>query len=83
VQKESSGNPKAKNKKPVYSKKWGNEYATGLMQTLPSTFRAYALPGYGDIFDPVHNLVAAIRYIQSRYKHPRVAVNGWASRGGY
>lgn len=65
VQKESSGNPKARNPQPV-----GKEHATGLLQTLPSTFKSYALSGMGDIYNPVHNAVAAIRYIKSRYGHP-------------
>ncbi|MGI5872743.1 MAG: transglycosylase SLT domain-containing protein [Bacillota bacterium] len=65
VSKESSGNPRAVNKTPV-----GREHATGLLQTLPSTFKAYMLPGYGNIFNPVDNAVAAIRYIKSRYGSP-------------
>lgn len=39
----------------------------GLMQTIPATFAAFALPGMTNIFDPVHNAVAAIRYILARY----------------
>jgi TP901 family phage tail tape measure protein len=39
----------------------------GLMQTIEPTFRAYAMSGMGDIWNPVHNTVAAIRYIQARY----------------
>ena len=48
----------------------GNEYAIGLMQVLPSTFRANALPTYKDIWNPVDNAIAAVRYIASRYKNP-------------
>lgn len=39
----------------------------GLMQVIPSTFAAYHLPGLTDIWNPVHNVVAAIRYILARY----------------
>lgn len=39
----------------------------GLMQTIMPTFLAHALSGLGDIWNPVHNAVAAIRYILSRY----------------
>jgi len=39
----------------------------GLMQTIPSTFAAYAIPGLGGITDPIANLVAGIRYAVSRY----------------
>jgi SLT domain-containing protein len=41
-----------------------------LMQTLPSTFAAYALPGRDDLWNPVDNVAAAIRYIQARYEVP-------------
>ena len=62
VQAESGGNPFAVNRTPV-----GREHATGLLQTLPSTFRAYAAPGMGNIMNPIHNAAAAINYIKSRY----------------
>ena len=62
VQAESSGNPTAVNRISV-----GGEHATGLLQTLPSTFRSYAAPGMGNIMNPVHNAAAAINYIKSRY----------------
>lgn len=35
--------------------------------TIPSTFAAYALPGYGGIFNPVANVIAGLRYILARY----------------
>ncbi|WP_218915189.1 transglycosylase SLT domain-containing protein [Caldanaerobius polysaccharolyticus] len=44
--------------------------AAGLMQTKPSTFREYAAPGMNDIYNPLHNMVAAIRYIKARYGDP-------------
>jgi tape measure domain-containing protein len=59
---ESGGNPGAINPIAV-----GREHATGLLQTLPSTFRAYAVKGMRDILNPVHNAAAAINYIKSRY----------------
>lgn len=62
---ESGGNPNAVNL-------WDSNAAAGhpskgLMQTIDSTFRAYALAGHGNIFNPVDNMAAAIRYIESRY----------------
>lgn len=63
VQTESGGNPLARNPQSV-----GREHATGLLQTLPSTFRQYAVKGLGEITDPVANSAAAINYIKSRYK---------------
>jgi len=62
VKAESGGNPTARNVIAV-----GGEHATGLLQTLPSTFRAYSQAGMTNIYNPIHNTVAAIKYIQSRY----------------
>lgn len=39
----------------------------GLMQTIEPTFRSYSKAGMKNIWNPVHNAVAAIRYILSRY----------------
>ena len=40
----------------------------GLMQTIPSTFAAWAIKGYNaNIDDPLSNMVAGIRYAVSRY----------------
>ncbi|HEY9774789.1 MAG TPA: transglycosylase SLT domain-containing protein [Planktothrix sp.] len=60
--------------------------STGLMQTIPSTFQKYALPGMNsNIHDPLSNLVAGIRYAQARYSRgDRSGVAVVASRpGGY
>lgn len=65
MQRESGGNPAAYNPTPV-----NGEHATGLFQMLPSTFRRYALPGHTDIWNPLDNTIAAIRYIKARYGHP-------------
>jgi SLT domain-containing protein len=46
------------------------QQVVGLMQMLPSTFRANAAPGHSDIYNPVDNLIASIRYIQRRYGAP-------------
>ena len=37
------------------------------MQMVPGTFAAYALPGHTNIYNPVDNIAAAIRYIIARY----------------
>lgn len=62
---ESGGNPRAINL-------WDSNAragipSKGLLQTIEPTFRRYALPGMTDIWNPVHNAVAAIRYMMARY----------------
>ncbi|CAN5279541.1 hypothetical protein BH10CYA1_BH10CYA1_45980 [soil metagenome] len=60
--------------------------STGLMQTIPSTFRQFALSGMNNnIHDPLSNLVAGIRYAEARYGgHGTSGVERVASRpGGY
>lgn len=46
-----------------------NQASRGILQTIPDTFFAYAMDGMKDIWNPVHNAVAAIRYMMSRYGH--------------
>lgn len=63
--KESSGNPNAVNRWDINAKR--GTPSKGLMQTIDPTFNRYKLPGMNNIYNPVHNAVAAIRYIQARY----------------
>lgn len=63
--KESSGNPNAINKWDINAKR--GTPSKGLMQTIEPTFNAYKMKGYNDIYNPVHNAIASIRYIKSRY----------------
>lgn len=66
IQHESGGNPNAINNWDSNAK--AGTPSQGLMQTIPSTFSAYALPGYNkNILDPVSNIIAGIRYALSRY----------------
>jgi len=65
IEHESSGNPDAVNN-------WDSNAAAGtpsegLMQTIGPTFNAYALPGHTQIFNPVDNIIAGVRYAISRY----------------
>ncbi|WP_280272207.1 transglycosylase SLT domain-containing protein [Nocardia wallacei] len=65
IQHESSGNPHAINL-------WDSNAAAGhpskgLMQTIDPTFNAYALPGHRDIWNPVDNIIAGVRYSIARY----------------
>ena len=62
---ESGGNPNAINL-------WDSNAANGtpskgLMQTIDTTFNAHALPGHGDIYNPVDNIIAGVRYAIGRY----------------
>ncbi|MBF6082941.1 transglycosylase SLT domain-containing protein [Nocardia cyriacigeorgica] len=65
IQHESSGNPHAINL-------WDSNAAAGipskgLMQTIDPTFDAYSLPGHRDIWNPVDNIIAGVRYSIDRY----------------
>lgn len=83
IEKESSGDPRAINR-------WDSNAARGtpskgLMQTIDPTFDAYKLPGHEDVYDPVDNIIAGVRYTLDRYgsfaEHPGLA--SLASGGGY
>jgi SLT domain-containing protein/phage-related minor tail protein len=63
--KESGGNPRAINLWDSNAKR--GTPSKGLLQTIDPTFNAYKMPGMNDIWNPIHNAVAAIRYIQGRY----------------
>ena len=70
---ESNGDPRAQNNWDSNAKK--GTPSKGLLQTIEPTFNANSLPGMTDIWNPVHNAVAAIRYMLNRYGHI-VAANG-------
>jgi SLT domain-containing protein len=66
TQQESSGNPAAVD--PILV---DGEHATGLLQTLPSTFAFYENSNVpGGILNPIANAAAAIRYIEAAYGSP-------------
>ena len=77
MQTESNGNPKAINN-------WDSNAAAGipskgLMQVIDPTFRSYALPPYNkDIYDPLSNILASIRYTLGR---DGSLLNGWRGVG--
>ncbi|HEX4812438.1 MAG TPA: transglycosylase SLT domain-containing protein, partial [Nonomuraea sp.] len=72
---ESGGNPNAINNWDVNAR--NGVPSQGLMQTIPPTFNAHALPGYGSIREPVDNIIAGVLYTYSRYGdlagHPGIA----------
>lgn len=66
MQTESGGNPNAINNWDINAK--NGIPSKGLRQVIDPTFRAYAYPGYNaNIYDPLSNMLAAIRYTVSRY----------------
>lgn len=80
---ESGGNPKAINNWDINAK--NGDPSRGLMQTIGSTFNAYAgkLRSRG-IYDPLANIYASMRYAMSRYGSLARAYNrpGGYARGG-
>ncbi|MEV0675615.1 transglycosylase SLT domain-containing protein [Actinosynnema sp. NPDC050436] len=86
VQKESNGNPNAVNT-------WDSNAARGtpskgLMQCIDPTFQVYKLPGHDDIYNPVDNIIAGVRYTYARYggfgNHPGlVGINNGTGYRGY
>ena len=65
IDKESNGNPSAVNR---WDSNWrAGHPSKGLMQCIDSTFNAHKLPGHDDIFNPVDNIIAGVRYTISRY----------------
>lgn len=40
----------------------------GIMQTIPGTFSAYAMAGHKDIWNPVDNIIAGVKYAIATYK---------------
>ena len=65
VEHESGGNPHAYNGWDVNAAQ--GHPSEGIAQVIGPTFHAYKLHGYGDIWNPVDNMIAAFRYAISRY----------------
>lgn len=65
IQHESGGNPNAINLWDSNAK--AGIPSKGLMQTIDPTFNSNKLAGYNDIYNPVHNILAGVRYAIRRY----------------
>jgi uncharacterized protein YukE len=65
IQHESGGNPNAINL--WDSNAQAGHPSKGLMQCIDSTFQGHMLPGHGNIYNPVDNVIAGVRYALSRY----------------
>lgn len=87
IEHESGGNPNSINE--TDSNAAAGDPSRGLMQTIGTTFSEYALPGYSNnIYDPVSNIVAGVRYAIARYGSLSnvpgvIAVNEGKSYVGY
>jgi SLT domain-containing protein len=82
VMRESNGNPHAINLWDSNAR--AGHPSKGLLQTIDSTFNAYAIAGHGDIWNPVDNATAAIRYMIAAYGggDPARALQVMIARGG-
>ncbi|GAA3534097.1 transglycosylase SLT domain-containing protein [Nonomuraea rosea] len=83
IKHESGGNPNAINN-------WDSNAAKGtpskgLMQTIDPTFNRWKLAGHGDIYNPVDNIIAGVRYAVERYGSVSnvPGVVGTKTGGGY
>ena len=65
IEHESSGNPNAINNWDSNAK--AGDPSRGLMQVIGTTFDEYKLPGHDNIYGPVDNIIAGVRYAISRY----------------
>ena len=76
---ESGGNARAVNNWDVNAKR--GTPSKGLMQVIDPTFRSNAMAGYNrDIFDPLSNILASMKYALGRYGSLAAAYN---KSGGY
>lgn len=81
MQTESGGNPKAINLWDSNAKK--GTPSKGLMQVIDPTFKAHAMKGYNkNIYDPLSNIIASIRYAVSRYGSLAKAYKGHGYANG-
>ena len=77
MQTESGGNPNAINNWDINAK--NGTPSKGLMQVIDPTFKRWAMDGYDtNIWDPLSNMLAAIRYTVNRYGS---LSNGWKGHG--
>ena len=79
---ESGGNPRAVNNWDSNARR--GTPSRGLMQTIPSTFRAYVHPELAGrpITDPVANITAGVRYMVDRYGVETLQRGGRSSASG-
>jgi hypothetical protein len=67
VMQESGGDPRAINLWDSNAR--AGHPSKGFLQTIDSTFRRYMVRGHGNIWNPVDNTAAAVRYMLATYGH--------------
>ena len=78
---ESNGNPKAINLWDPNAMK--GTPSKGLMQVIDPTFKAYAMPGFNtNIYDPLSNILASIKYALATYGSLTSAYRGVGYENG-
>ena len=79
---ESGGNPRAVNTWDSNARR--GTPSQGLMQTIPSTFRAYVHPSLAgrSITDPVANITAGVRYMIAQYGVSTLKAGGRSNSSG-
>ncbi|MGY3766948.1 phage tail tape measure protein [Vagococcus vulneris] len=81
IQTESGGNPRAINNWDINA--INGTPSKGLLQVIDPTFRAYARPGFNkNVYDPLSNMLASIRYAVSRYGSLTAAYRGVGYENG-
>lgn len=80
---ESGGNPRAVNNWDSNAK--AGHPSEGIMQTIGPTFNQYSLAGHKNIWNPVDNIIAGVRYADSRYGSLAnvPGIKSLANGGGY
>lgn len=81
VMQESGGDPTRVNLWDINARR--GDPSKGLLQTIGATFRRYMVKGHGNVFNPVDNVAAAVRYMLARYGHLVGAGPGGYQAGGF
>lgn len=82
IQHESGGDPHSINTTDSNAK--AGHPSKGIMQMIDGTFGEYALPGHGNIWNPVDNIISGFRYAERNYGDAMIQAGGrHNARGNY
>lgn len=81
IMQESGGDPNIVNRWDINAKR--GDPSKGILQTIGSTFRRYMVRGHGNIYNPVDNIAAAVRYMLATYHRLVGAGPGGYQTGGF